>query len=239
MEPSNRIIYLDTIDSTNSYLHREKPPAGTIVYTFRQSAGRGRQGKSWIEVNDRNLALSVLFGAAPGEAPFWRIALLSLPMADFLKSLKVGAVWIKWPNDILAGGKKIAGVLAETLLEENRITGIIAGIGINVNTTAEELTAVARPATSIFCETGRLQDLDRFAEEYLERLLRLLRENPPPGVIRERWLAGSGIIGRTLAWASPAGAVHGCAVNVDEEGLLWLETDGGIVKVAAGDVDLR
>jgi len=239
VEVSNRIICLDTIDSTNSYLQREKPPVGTIVYTFRQTAGRGRQGRSWIEVTDKNLALSVLFGAEPGEAPFWRIALLSLPMVELLNAFKVGAVWIKWPNDILAGGKKIAGVLAETVLEENRVTGIIAGIGINVNTSAEELTAVARPATSVFCETGQLQDLDRFAQEYIERLLRLLHENPPPRVIRERWLAGSGIIGRTLAWASPAGSVHGCAVNVDEEGLLWLETDGGIVKVAAGDVDLR
>ncbi len=238
MEQSRRVIYLDSVDSTNSFARREGLKTGTIVYTFRQTAGRGRLGRSWHEVEEKNLALSAVFAAREGESPFWRIALLSLPMAGLLRTLAVGEVWIKWPNDIMAGGKKIAGVLAEMVMEKSQIVKIIAGIGINLNATPAELSSIPKPATSLLCETGRWQDPGRFAGEYIARLSGIMEAEPPVKAVRERWLAESGMIGRMVECSSPTGPVRGRAVDVDEEGLLHLETDGGIVKAVAGDLGL-
>lgn len=239
MAEPRQIIYLDTVDSTNRYARRERLPAGTIVYTFRQRAGRGRLGRPWLDIEGKNLALSVIFDAGAGEASFWRIALLSLPMAALLKALSIHQVWIKWPNDILAGGKKIAGVLAETVMEENHMVKIIAGIGINVNPTAAELALIPKPATSLYCETGRLQEMRHFAEGYITLLAELMDEELPVPMIRQRWLTESGTIGRSVEWASPAGPVRGHAVDVDEKGLLHLETATGTIQIAAGDLDIK
>jgi len=165
--------------------------------------------------------------------------MLSLPMAALLRALSVQQVWIKWPNDILAGGKKIAGVLAETVMEGNRMIKIIAGIGINVNPTASELSHIPKPATSLYCETGRLQEMERFTEAYITLLAKLMEDELPVPMIRERWLAESGMIGRSVEWASPDGSVRGRAVDVDEEGLLHLETAAGIIQITAGDLDVK
>ena len=236
MPSSPKLIYLESVDSTNDYLRRETLPDRSIVYTFHQTAGRGRAGRRWLESAGSNLALSVIFRPEAPEEPFWRVALLALPMAELLRAWPIEDVWIKWPNDIFVGGKKIAGVLAESVFQGGRITKIIAGIGVNLNSTADELAAIGRPATSVRCETGQELDLAGFAAAYLDRLSRIMSERLTQAVIRERWLAGSGMVGRHFTWTTPQGLVAGRVADVDGAGVLMLETAAGIIKITTGDL---
>lgn len=226
------------MDSTNDYLRRENLPDRTMVYTFHQTAGRGRSGRKWVESRRSNLALSVMIKPDALEVPFWRIALLALPMVELLRARAIDDVWIKWPNDIYVGSKKIAGVLAESVIRGSKLERIVAGIGINVNSTAEELQVIGKPATSLFCETGELQELESFAADYIARLSRMLDNNFSWPTIRTQWLAESGMVGRWFTWFAPQGAVEGRVVDVDAAGILILETAAGISKITAGDIEV-
>jgi BirA family transcriptional regulator, biotin operon repressor / biotin---[acetyl-CoA-carboxylase] ligase len=233
------VNYLDTVDSTNSFLRRETKSDRTIVYTFNQTDGRGRENRQWRDINGKNLALSVIFKAELNEVPLWRIALLSLPLIELFHQMKMKNVWIKWPNDIFVENKKIAGILAESITVDGQIQQIIVGIGVNINSAFDELSRIEKPATSVFCETGIMQDMDQFAKRYIELLSKSINAAYSAEAIREKWLSASGIIGKSFEWISPQGPVTGCAIDVGSDGILHLDTVLGIVDVIAGDLNIK
>jgi BirA family transcriptional regulator, biotin operon repressor / biotin---[acetyl-CoA-carboxylase] ligase len=239
MDNTGNITFLETVDSTNSYLRNSASPDNTIVYTFNQTAGKGRENRQWRDIKGKNLALSVVFNTEAVEVPLWRIALLSLPMLELLKSTGLSDSWIKWPNDLYVGKRKIAGILAESVIRNNNIICIIAGIGVNVNSDNAELSTIEKPATSVFLETGTMQDINLFSKRYIELLTELISEPYSADAIRNKWLSASGIIGKNFEWISPDGPVIGCAVDVDKNGILYLETNHGMAEIIAGDVNVR
>lgn len=135
-------IHLEEINSTNSYLlaHPELEE-GTVVYTMRQTAGRGQMGNTWESEADRNISFSIQL------KPTWvapRDQFLISQIVSFCiwvvitkvieeQQVKTPFVRIKWPNDIYVGDKKIAGILIENQLQGNKIAQCVVGIGINVN----------------------------------------------------------------------------------------------------------
>ncbi|MBN1630400.1 MAG: biotin--[acetyl-CoA-carboxylase] ligase, partial [Thermoleophilia bacterium] len=124
--------------STNAELRRvaETAPAGTVVVTDEQTRGRGRLGRTWSSVQGKDLTFSVLLRPALGPAQARMLSLTAaLAVADALESLEglQGRVGIKWPNDVLLGGKKVCGVLLEGSMDADRLQWVIAGIGLNVN----------------------------------------------------------------------------------------------------------
>ena len=157
----------DELPSTNTHLiERVKSdadtPSGAVVAARMQTAGRGRQARRWNTAPGQNLTFSFLWNAPvpPAYLPSMAQA-ISVGIARFLERQGVPPA-IKWPNDVLAGGKKIAGILCERAGD-----AWIAGIGLNVNMTAEAAAAIDQPATSLAIETGRAHRVD----EVLERLL--------------------------------------------------------------------
>ena len=159
-----------SVDSTNLYLRRlaESAADGTAVIAASQTAGRGRSGRGFLSP-EGGLYLSVLL--RPEVEPE-RLPTLT-PVAAVAVCRAVGAVCglscgIKWPNDVLLGGKKICGILVESVLGGERPC-VIVGVGINANTPSfpEELRSIAG---SIFAETGKTIDLDALAAELLAQL---------------------------------------------------------------------
>lgn len=134
----NFVVY-DEIPSTNSYAQQllaENPPEGTVVFTNRQTAGRGQAGSEWFSAEEKNLTFSLIL--RPTFIPIDELFLLSKMVAVALRSAlqKVqedGHFQIKWANDILLSHKKIAGILIENQLDGVGISYSIIGIGINVN----------------------------------------------------------------------------------------------------------
>lgn len=166
-----RKILLDEVDSTNAYcarqLRSDAPPEGTLFAAKQQTSGRGQTGKSWWSEAGKNLTFSIAL--YPGFlTPMQSFALnqwAALGLLHYLQTLSGfpdGTLAIKWPNDLLVGGRKIAGILIETAMQQGRIAHAIAGIGLNVN--QDRFPDDLPGATSVRLQTGRPYELDAFLE---------------------------------------------------------------------------
>lgn len=155
--------HFDNISSTNDWAkaHLQEFERGkiTLVTSEAQTGGRGRYGRSWASPEKLNLYASFCFFMEEDKAePLVLTKILALSTAKTLKECGVLAE-LKWPNDLLVNGKKIAGILCETALE-----GVVIGIGLNVNMPEELLKSVGQPATSLLLETGKLWDVGEVLE---------------------------------------------------------------------------
>ena len=135
----HNIIYLPETGSTNLYLSElavsELPEEGTAVWTDNQKAGRGQSGNTWESTPGMNLTFSMILYPEflPIRHQFMLSKAVGLAMADFSGSMGVPEVTVKWPNDLYAGNKKMAGILIETALSRDIMKHAIIGIGLNVN----------------------------------------------------------------------------------------------------------
>lgn len=161
--------------STNSYLARiaSTLPGGTVIYTYKQTAGRGQRGNSWESEEHKNLAFSFLL-KNPGVAPdrqFFISEAVSLAVADMLGQYVPEGISIKWPNDIYYRDQKICGILIEHTLCGASIGHSVLGVGININ--QERFVSDAPNPVSLRQITGYEYDLERLLREVCERIERL------------------------------------------------------------------
>jgi len=153
-KPGQRIIEVAETDSTNSYaarlLHDEIPEEGTLIVSNHQNAGRGQRGTVWESENGLNLLLSYILYPSflPLQNQFILNEAIALSLHDTIQQFTSFDVLIKWPNDILAGGGKIAGILIENSIRNGKIIHSIAGAGININQL--HFSQFNPPATSLF-----------------------------------------------------------------------------------------
>jgi BirA family biotin operon repressor/biotin-[acetyl-CoA-carboxylase] ligase len=234
-----KISLVPSVISTNTFLLESDDPVPALAYTFNQTGGRGRESRKWVDFGGKNLALSVSFIPAEREVPLWRVAVLSIPAAEYLSSLGVPDVWIKWPNDVYSADRKISGVLAESVVSGGKISKMVAGIGINVNLSADDLSLIGSRAESVYHATGQLQEMERFTREYIARLSLTMKRSEDLSWVKDRWCELSRMIGREFLWESPGGIIQGRAVSLNDDGTLELETSAGIVRAASGDISLK
>lgn len=229
------------IDSTNTTL-RELAAGGaahgTVVIADAQRRGRGRLGRSWASPAGTNLYLSALLRTA---LPAERLAQLSL-LAGVAVCEAVEA-WcpaaIKWPNDVLIEGRKVAGILAE-MDGAGAERAIIVGIGVNVNAEADDFPAELRDkASSLRLATGAPIDRALFAARLLNHLEarydQLGRDGFAP--IAAAWRERAPLIGRHIRVQEPGELVEGTVIDLADDGALRLRlADGREHRVLAGDV---
>ncbi len=157
-----RMIKVSATDSTNSFLRKrmaEFPFENICVVTEEQTFGRGQMGTKWQSGKGENLTFSVLIRKLqlPAQKQFKLSALISLSLLEALRGLEIEDLSVKWPNDILAGNKKLAGILIENVLKGDKINASIIGIGLNVN---QEFFFNLPKATSLKILSGKFYDLD-------------------------------------------------------------------------------
>ncbi|MDW5287723.1 biotin--[acetyl-CoA-carboxylase] ligase [Formosa sp. PL04] len=168
-----RIIKLDAIDSTNTYLKQlstcELLQDFTVVVAKQQTMGRGQMGTVWESEASKNLMFSVFKDVSyvPVEKQFYISMATAIAIYKALKKLMVPKVQIKWPNDILSDKKKICGVLIENIVKQGGLRDSILGIGVNVNQT--DFSGLPR-ASSIVNRVGRLYDLDEVLHHIIVEL---------------------------------------------------------------------
>lgn len=235
---------LREVGSTNTRLKQMAAagaPDGSLCAAERQTAGRGRLGRTWVSPEGRGLWLSVLLRPQlpPEQAPFITFC-AAMAMQDALKEACGLDTFIKWPNDIVSGGKKICGILLEMSAEPDRIEYVVAGTGLNVRrgsypddlsdraSCVEELTGNVPLRRNILAAylTALESHVDRLVQEGSAPILNLLN-------------------GRCCTIGS---AVHvsgnveftGVAERIDESGALIVRTEKGeACRVLAGDVSVR
>jgi BirA family biotin operon repressor/biotin-[acetyl-CoA-carboxylase] ligase len=186
---------LESTGSTNDDARRlaaAGAPEGTVVVADRPTAGRGRHGHRWHSPSGVGLYLSVLFRPAGSAADATRFTLLSAVAAcEAAHAMGAGEVEIKWPNDLLWRGRKVAGTLAELRSTGGRIADLVVGTGFNVGQGEGEFPPhLAGLAASLRMAVGRTVDRERLLVAYLDRLLsgaRLLRDGGWE-TVRETWV---------------------------------------------------
>lgn len=154
-------IYLETVDSTQNWAKAHLPELTdpfTCITALEQTAGRGRFNRPWLAPRGQNIYATVVFRVPRLCTYLANIGqMMAMACAELLQDRGIPAQ-LKWPNDILVQGKKIAGVLTESIPEESSIA-ILVGIGLNVNMDPALLRAISQPATSILELTGKTHDL--------------------------------------------------------------------------------
>ncbi|MBI3333406.1 MAG: biotin--[acetyl-CoA-carboxylase] ligase [Candidatus Omnitrophica bacterium] len=235
-----RIHAYEATDSTMDVAHRlaaTGEPEGSVVVAEGQARGRGRLGRSWLSPKGKGIYASVILRPSLrlSEAPL--VTLMAAVAAARAVHGETGlAPEIKWPNDLLIGGKKVAGILTELNAELNRIHYIVLGIGINVNTGKRQLPA---RATSLAEELGSRVDRARLARRLFTELDQAYGQFLNRGIepILEAWRGFAAFLGRRIRVAAQGRVVDGQAVDIDSTGALLVRTDAGMVEaVSAGEV---
>lgn len=235
--PDRRIDWYPCLDSTMteaSRLAAAGAPAGTVVGADEQTAGQGRHGRSWHSEPDAGLYVSIVLRRefAPDALPVVTLA-LGLAVREAIHKATDVACDLRWPNDILIGSCKCAGIL--TVLESS---AIIAGIGINVNHSSfpEELTGIA---TSLRQASGRAHSRERLLMELLpavDAYCDLLASAGRAAVIDAFARASSYVSGRRVCVEQEGGELRGTTGGLTDSGFLILRADDGreSVIVAGG-----
>jgi BirA family biotin operon repressor/biotin-[acetyl-CoA-carboxylase] ligase len=234
----------ETIASTNlraAELGREGAAALALVLAEHQSAGRGRQGRVWESPARRNFYGSLLLRPELAPASVPPITLVAaVAVTDSIRACGVAGAGIKWPNDVLFAGRKVAGVLTEMEAGPAGVAFVVVGIGVNLNLQPEEIAPeLVGRATSLAIESGRPVDRTRFAESlavaFERRLAMFLRGGF--AALRADYEALHILQGRDVE-AQGGVSLRGRVVGVDDTGALLLETAQGREAVHAGEVTL-
>ena len=239
-----QVEWFDKLASTNATLRErfyQNPnlKSGMLIAAREQTAGRGRQDRKWLSAPDQNLCFSlyVQTDAELSSVPSLTMA-AALAVTEMLKTKRISAA-PKWPNDILIDGKKICGILSERVEQSNPPrTGILIGMGLNVNMTSEEAAQIDRPATSILIETHRATELQKALEDLFPHLEYWIDEWRQGGFqkLQQPWTEQAGPIGKALSVHDGRIKKSGTLSGFGPHGELLLKTEAGIETIWSGDV---
>lgn len=211
--------------------------AGTAVVAEVQTDGRGRRGRSWVSPAGRNLMVSVADRPRLAASGAWRLGLaVALAARDACRT--VAPVDLKWPNDLVAAdGRKVGGLLIETVIDGGRVSAATIGIGINVNWAIAEMPPeIAGSATSL-AELARAPvDRGALLLALLDRLDAELSGLEAGGSPLDRYRAACRTIGSEVTVGVGPRTIHGMAVAIDDAGALVVETSSGRETVTSGEV---
>lgn len=224
-----KVIQLEEVDSTNSYgeKHIDEFEDKTAIITKKQTSGRGRLNRSWVDLGEENLFLSIIL--KPSET-FNEIypnltQYLSVTLCKVIESYGI-QTQIKWPNDVLIDGKKIAGILSETVMQGQKLKGIVLGVGVNLNSNQEKINAIPNKiATSLNIETQKAIDLKEFLNKLLTEFFEHYDEFLQSGFlqIKDDYIKRNCFLGKELKVQVFNHMESGLAKAVNDLGELVLE----------------
>jgi BirA family biotin operon repressor/biotin-[acetyl-CoA-carboxylase] ligase len=231
-----RVEHFDEIDSTNTYVKaRAGEPEGLVALADFQTAGRGRMDRRWVSPPRSSLLCSILLkpGLGPDQLQLV-VALVALSARSALERLSGLRAALKWPNDLVVGGDKLAGLLAEIVSEGSELS-VVVGIGVNLTYDGPEDVA----GTSVLAQTGLTIApralLDILLEE-IEFRRALLGDVRGRLSLREEYVGALATIGQLVRVEQSEGTLQGLAVGIDDAGRLLVDSDGVVRTFSVGDV---
>lgn len=239
-----KIHYFAEIDSTNleaCKLAERRAGEGEVVIADTQTRGKGRMGRTWVSPPGLNLYLSVILRPelAPVHAPQMTL-MAAVALAETVQAFIPRPVQIKWPNDILVEGKKLAGILSESSCEPDRIRFVVIGIGVNVNFPQALMPQeIKDTATSILSLTHTLVDRTILAQRLIQNLDQCYGDLEDRGFpsMAGRWERFFYLRGKRVRVEMLHSALSGRVVGIDVDGALLLEDESGVAqRIVAGDV---
>lgn len=252
----DRLVFISTVDSTNTKamsLALQGAEEGVVVLTDSQTAGKGRLGRRWFDRSGYNALTSTIL--RPRFPPYLLVMIAALAVVDTVASICDVTATIKWPNDVLIGGRKVAGILIETSRDRAGNIVAIVGIGVNVNgqiTQLVEAESASLQTTATTLEAACGHEVSR--EEFIGSLLRAFEAMylalqqeaqvsvaTTPGtasrLIRESWRQHLSTLGRTIEVRQGDKILRGVAEDVNDNGELFLRCHSGErVCITWGDI---
>lgn len=218
-------IKMASTQTKANQLAQEGCPHGTVVIADRQETGRGRMNRSWFSDNDLGVWLSIVLrpDVPPLQGPQFTLVAATV-LAELIEQDVGITPAIKWPNDILINGKKIAGILTEMQAEQDKINHIVIGIGLNVNQIAESFEKeISKRATSLKIETGETFEKQKLIQSLLQRFETAFDRYQLTGFseVKDKWESFGFKINEEVSYRSG---------NVEKQGIIrGISTDGALV----------
>ncbi len=214
---------------------------GTVVLAEGQTRGKGRRGRSWFSPPGQGIWISIILRPPISPLQAGRVCLTSaLAVAEAIKEITGLLTLIKWPNDLLIGGKKVGGILIEMAAEMDLVKFLVLGIGVNVNQDEfpDELGGIAlslkQERREEISRLSLLQDILRRLDNYYLSLRKGEFE-----ALANRWRRFSATLGKQIRVSLPGEIVEGQAIEIDADGALLLRLDSGFVKrLVGGEVSI-
>ncbi len=247
LTPEN-IIFIESVDSTNSYalnLAEKGYPHGTVVVADEQTKGRGRHGRVWYGTKGKDIYMSIILRPPLNEDISLLNLLSAISVAEEVQQIVPVPVRVKWPNDLMVlesnRFKKFGGILSEARFSGKDILFAVVGIGINLNSCKEGLPPdIIDSATTLFSATKQYINRDTLLEGLLGRFKKgynLFLHHERKRRIIKRWKELSLTTGKDVMAITGQNIIKGRAIDIDERGNLLLKLSSGEIKVVnAGEV---
>ena len=241
----DKIVILTCTPSTNASASADLPDksgSGRVWLAEHQTAGRGRRGRDWISAFGANIYLSLAWRF---DMPMSQLSALSLAAgvatAESLHDLGVHGHTLKWPNDLLVDGLKLAGILVEVSGEAGGPATAVIGIGINVRMPAAPGARIDQPWTDLASVVHEPISRNALAGNLIRRLVEVCSAFAAAGIapLLKRWQTFDKLLGRQVRLHSGDTCIEGLYVGIAETGALILENDSGRTEHHAGEVSLR
>ncbi|OEC32522.1 BirA family transcriptional regulator, biotin operon repressor / biotin-[acetyl-CoA-carboxylase] ligase [Pseudomonas cuatrocienegasensis] len=236
---------MGSVDSTNVQAVRLfgdgcAPPFAVLAE--RQTAGRGRRGRPWVSPFAENLYYSLLWQVSGGMRQLEGLSLVvGLALVRTLHDMGVGTAGLKWPNDVLVDGRKIAGILLELSGDPEDVCQVVIGVGVNVNMPMTIAREIDQPWISMRDALGEPVDRNELAIKFSRHLQDYLQRHQSQGfsAFTSEWEQHHLWQGRQVALSSGAQPIVGMVIGVDSSGALRLMVDGGERVFSGGELSLR
>ncbi|WP_236187413.1 bifunctional biotin--[acetyl-CoA-carboxylase] ligase/biotin operon repressor BirA [Pseudomonas protegens] len=237
------IRILDSIDSTNAQALRsieEGSVAPFLVLAERQTVGRGRRGRKWVSPFAENIYYSLVLRMDGGLRQLEGLSLVvGLAVMHTLREYGIPGAGLKWPNDVLVGQKKVAGILLELVGDPADVCHVVLGIGINVNMQSAE--EIDQEWTSVRLESGKVIDRNQLVARLNEVLVSYLERHRLNGfsAIQGEWEQGHLWQGRAVSLVAGVNKIDGVVLGIDRQGALRLSVEGEEKTYSGGELSLR
>ncbi|AZE51519.1 Biotin operon repressor [Pseudomonas chlororaphis] len=237
------VLAFDSIDSTNAEALRAVErgvPAPFLVLAERQTAGRGRRGRKWVSPFAENVYYSLVLRIDGGMRQLEGLSLVvGLAVMQTLREFGVAGAGLKWPNDVLVGRKKIAGILLELVGDPADVCHVVLGVGINVN--MQKTDEVDQQWTSMRLESGKQVDRNQLVARLSMMLRAYLERHQAHGFssIQEEWEQNHLWQGNAVSLIAGVNKIDGVVMGIDQQGALRLEVDGVEKVYSGGELSLR
>jgi len=233
-----------SIDSTNAEILRRGVPGfgAAVCLAETQTSGRGRRGRAWVSPFASSLYLSIGWRFTGGAEVLEGLSLaVGVALCETLRDAGVSGLALKWPNDVLLDGKKLAGILVELKGDLSGPCDAVIGVGVNVALPAAQSALIDQPWSDLASLRQRGFSRSDLAGALLGRLLHLLANYELTGFSNwlERWQSLDAYAGKAVLIDNGVHRIAGQARGVDRHGALLLETGSGIQAVRGGEVSLR
>jgi BirA family biotin operon repressor/biotin-[acetyl-CoA-carboxylase] ligase len=236
-------IYTEEIESTNSFLldkTNKFSTDGTVLLAEKQSKGHGRNNKVWYSTRGYNLTFSILLTNKKYLSKSLNILnfAASLAVANANENIYQLKTELKWPNDVLVNGKKMAGILMESVSHGSKVERLVIGVGINVNQILFQGNYNITP-TSMKLELNETIERERVLAEYLNNFEETLSKfEASPGDVLKDWKSKCGLLGEKVSVTDGEKVKYGIFDDIDDEGFMLLKNKGKIEKIIFGDINV-